>query len=52
MERLTYWCDNALMERKAAEEMERVETEPDFPPQEETEVTEDAEAGQGAPVDG
>ena len=43
---------DALMERKAAEEMERVETEPDFPPQEETEVTEDAEAGQGAPVDG
>ncbi len=30
---------DALMERKAAEEMERVETEPDFPPQEETEVT-------------
>ena len=43
---------DALMERKAAEEMERVETEPDFPPQEGTEVTEDAEAGQGAPVDG
>ena len=37
---------DTLMERKAAEEAERVEEEPDFPPQEGTEgeVTEDAEA--------
>lgn len=37
---------DALMERKAAEETERVEEEEDFPPQEGTEgeVTEDAEA--------
>ena len=37
---------DALMERKAAEEAERVEEELDFPPQEGTEgeVTEDAEA--------
>lgn len=37
---------DALMERKAAEEAERVEDEPDFPPQEETEggVTENADA--------
>lgn len=34
---------DALMERKAAEETERVEEETDFPPQEKTEVTEDAE---------
>ena len=34
----------ALMERKAAEEVERMDEEPDFPPQEETEVTEDADA--------
>lgn len=34
---------DALMERKAAEETERVEEETDFQPQEETEVTEDAE---------
>lgn len=39
---------DAMMERKAAEETERVEEEPDLPPQdemmeEETEVTEDAE---------
>lgn len=32
-----------LMKRKQAEEMERVEEDPEFPPQEETEVTEDAE---------
>lgn len=43
---------DALMERKAAEETERVEEELDFPPQEETEVTEDAETGSGTPVDG
>lgn len=43
---------DALMERKAAEETERVEEEPDFPLQEGTEVTEDAETGSGAPVDG
>lgn len=35
---------DALMERKAAEEVERMDEEPDFPPQEETEVTEDADA--------
>lgn len=35
---------DALMERKAAEEAERIKEEPDFPPQEETEVTEDADA--------
>ena len=37
---------DTLMERKAAEEAERVEEEPDFPPQKGTEgeVTEDAEA--------
>lgn len=34
---------DALMERKAAEETERVEEESDFQPQEETEVTGDAE---------
>ena len=39
---------DALMERKQAEETERMEEEPDLPPQdemmeEETEVTEDAE---------
>lgn len=43
---------DALMERKAAEETERVEEEPEFPPQDETEVTENAETGSGAPVDG
>lgn len=40
---------DALMERKAAEEMDRVEEA--FPPQEEAEVTEDGGAGQGAPMD-
>lgn len=43
---------DALMERKAAEETERVEEEPEFLPQDETEVTENAETGSGAPVDG
>ncbi len=43
---------DALMERKAAEETERFEEEPEFPPQDETEVTENAETGSGAPVDG
>ena len=41
-----------LMKRKQAEEMERVEQNPDFPQQEENEVTEDGETGPGAPVDG
>lgn len=43
---------DVLMERKAAEETERIEEEPEFQPQDETEVTENAETGSGAPVDG
>lgn len=41
-----------LMKRKQAEEMERVEEETEFPPQEEIEVREDVETGSGTPVDG